>query len=50
LFNRSYSPAVVRETLMLARGSTPELIAGQALAGLATVVTDTENWWTDDQG
>ena len=34
-------PRGIAETLMLAHGFTPELIAGLVLAGLATVVTDT---------
>jgi hypothetical protein len=34
-------PRGIAESLMLARGFTPELIAGLVLAGLATVVTDT---------
>ena len=34
-------PRGVAETLMIAHGFTPELIAGLVLAGLATVVTDT---------
>jgi hypothetical protein len=32
-------PPGIAETLMLAHGFTPELIAGLVLAGLATVVT-----------
>ena len=34
-------PRGIAETLMIAHGFTPELIAGLVLAGLATVVTDT---------
>jgi hypothetical protein len=34
-------PRGIAESLMLAHGFTPELIAGLVLAGFATVVTDT---------